>query len=625
MDSIIERLLALRESVIMKKSITIITSLFICLSVAFSEIPTGYYDAAAGKSGADLKAALNTIINSNLTRVSYGDARYILDETDRDPSNSNNCILVYLGTSVSGTWDGTTWNREHVWPQSLMGTDVNNSSIGVGSDLQNLKPADPNENIYRGNKYYSNQNTAVSYAPREAVKGDIARILFYMAVMYESSPDLELVNTPPELYQMGLLDILIDWNTQDPVDDFERNRNEVIYTYQHNRNPFIDHPEYVDLIWSDNPPPSAPTQLIASSISYTKITLSWTDNSSNENGFYLYQDDSLINTIDSNVTTYTVDGLAPGKTYTFSVTAWNVNGESSLASLEVTTLDEDPTLTSIFFSEYIEGSGNNKALEIVNGSSNTIAMDGYVIISNANNGTWLSVNYTFPSGTVLNPGQVWVIANASADQSILNVADAITSNTIVNFNGDDVRALVKINGSDTVFIDVIGQYLDPSYSSDGWNVAGVSSGTKDHTLVRKPGIHQGNKNWPVSAGADSTDSEWIVYPVDTFSSLGSHSFNTNMVDKDPTRNNSNYFHLFPAFPNPFNNITRLAFSLLYAGEVTFTVFGLNGQMIEERQLGHLSSGYHAVEWNGNDYVSGIYLYRIQVGNQTSTGKFILLK
>jgi endonuclease I len=82
--------------------------------------------------------------------VSYGDARLILDETDRDPNNSSNCILVYLGTSVSGNWDGgITWNREHVWPQSLLGVNVENQSINVGSDLHNLKPADPNENSSR--------------------------------------------------------------------------------------------------------------------------------------------------------------------------------------------------------------------------------------------------------------------------------------------------------------------------------------------------------------------------------------------------------------------------------------------------------------------------------------------
>lgn len=95
-----------------------------------------------------------------------------------------------------------------------------------------------------------------SREPRDSVKGDIARMLFYMAVRYEGDNgeiDLELnekVNNNKDPY-MGKLSVLLKWNEQDPVDDLERKRNEVIFTkYQHNRNPFIDHPEWVNKIWN---------------------------------------------------------------------------------------------------------------------------------------------------------------------------------------------------------------------------------------------------------------------------------------------------------------------------------------------------------------------------------------
>ena len=211
---------------------------------------SAYYFSASGLSGTALLEELRVIINTGLTRVTYDSAKYILDETDQDPNNPNNLILVYLGTSVSGTWDaGVTWNREHVWSQSLLGVDTNPSSKHVGSDLHNLKPANPSENSSRGNKYFDNVTTTVSYAPRDEVKGDVARILFYMVVMYDY---LTLQNRIPNVYEMAWLNTLLTWHENDPVDDFERNRNEVIYTYQSNRNPFIDYPEFVGLIGPTN-------------------------------------------------------------------------------------------------------------------------------------------------------------------------------------------------------------------------------------------------------------------------------------------------------------------------------------------------------------------------------------
>ncbi len=95
---------------------------------------------------------------------------------------------------------------------------------------------------------------------------------------------------------------------------------------------------------------------------------------------------------------------------------------------------------------------------------------------------------------------------------------------IVGFNGDDVRALVKINATDTVIIDQIGLYdlVDPG---NGWDVAGVNDATKDHSLVRKAEVFRGNKDWNIAAGTDSLSSEWIVYPKDTTMYLGSHTMN----------------------------------------------------------------------------------------------------
>lgn len=211
-------------------------------------LPT-YYLMAQDMTDATLLLSLRTIINDGFYGVSYGEARYLLDDTDADPNHPGNLILVYLGTSVSGVWDsGVTWNREHVWPQSALPDSASNSSTNTASDLHNLKPSDPDENGYRGNKYFDNISSSVSYEPRDEVKGDVARIMLYMIVMYD---ELTLVDRTPvtDNLEMAMFSTLLEWHWQDPVDDFERHRNQLIYEFQGNRNPFIDYPEFVNLIW----------------------------------------------------------------------------------------------------------------------------------------------------------------------------------------------------------------------------------------------------------------------------------------------------------------------------------------------------------------------------------------
>ncbi|CUB08350.1 Extracellular ribonuclease precursor [Bacillus cereus] len=176
-------------------------------------------------------------------------------------------ILLYTGRSQGKLTNGSgvdNWNREHVWAKSHgdFGT-----TAGPGTDLHHLRATDVSVNSSRGNLDFDNGGVnhseateckydSDSWEPRDSVKGDIARMLFYMAVRYEGDNgevDLELnekVNNNKDPY-MGKLSVLLKWNEQDPVDDLERKRNEVIFTkYQHNRNPFIDHPEWVNKIWN---------------------------------------------------------------------------------------------------------------------------------------------------------------------------------------------------------------------------------------------------------------------------------------------------------------------------------------------------------------------------------------
>ena len=242
--------------------------------------PAGYYAPAAGLSGAGLKAALHEIIDDHVRypySSSYTDTWNILRDSDQDPNNPANVILVYNGASVNGALEynnGAGWNREHVWPQSLGGFGTN---PGPGTDCHNLKPCSIAINSGRDNLEFDDGGAAYtaegltltyrdgnSFEPNPAFKGDLARIIFYMAVRYEGDagePDLEMDDlTNGDTYTFGKRSTLLLWHALDPVDEFERRRNSRIAAYQGNRNPFIDHPEYAQAIWGAERPVPVITQ-----------------------------------------------------------------------------------------------------------------------------------------------------------------------------------------------------------------------------------------------------------------------------------------------------------------------------------------------------------------------------
>ena len=179
-----------------------------------------------------------------------------------------------------------------------------------------------------------------------------------------------------------------------------------------------------------------------------------------------------------------------------------------------------------YFSEYAEGSSNNKYLEIYNPTDTTIDLTQYAYPSVANAPTTAGEHdfwNEFDSGASVAPGEVYVIMHGSFDSSKRGEADE--DHTYLS-NGDDGYALVY--GTETSFtvVDVIGQNIFESSYADpgtGWDVAGVSNATKDHTLVRKPNISQGTTDWTTSAGSNAEDSQWVVYDSDTWDYVGSHS------------------------------------------------------------------------------------------------------
>lgn len=217
---------------------------------------SAYYAGAEGLEGTDLRTFLSNRVNQDYVGVNYGVARQALAKADVDPNNANNVLTIYSRESVKGLWDGKTWTREHVWPNSRLGIPrVTNTQINQASDLHNLRAIIQSINSSRSNKVYDVTTTENTYYPGED-RGDVARILFYMILKYPilSLTDEIYSNDPATNYtlegaKMSRISVLLQWHFEDAVDQFERDRNEVIYTYQNNRNPFIDHPEFVEKIF----------------------------------------------------------------------------------------------------------------------------------------------------------------------------------------------------------------------------------------------------------------------------------------------------------------------------------------------------------------------------------------
>ncbi len=178
-------------------------------------------------------------------------------------------------------------------------------------------------------------------------------------------------------------------------------------------------------------------------------------------------------------------------------------------------------LDNIFISEYIEGGSNNKAIEIYNASDATVDLSRYRLRLYFNGSS--SIGQSIALAGTLSPDDVFVIANGSASAEILALADLLSGS--LTFNGDDAVELYCADPATVLDrIGVVG--IDPG---SGWDVAGVTTGTLNHTMVRKPNVAQGNLDWPSSAGTDATDSEWIVYAQDVIDYLGFHTFDDGTV------------------------------------------------------------------------------------------------
>lgn len=246
-------------------------------SVLFAQEQDGYYSSAEGKNKAELKTALYNIIGSH-TALEYYSSSTSFRSTDWHPPVTGypkGYFWDMYSNNKRTSWTGM--NREHSMPKSWFGiSSGEENSAPIGSDLHNLYPSDASANSAKSNyalgevgiatftngvvKVGSNTYagfTGTVFEPADEYKGDFARTYMYMVTCYEDYASVwqntgtssMLYNNTYPTFKPYAVSLLLKWNTDDPVSDKEIIRNNAVYTLQHNRNPFIDHPELADFIW----------------------------------------------------------------------------------------------------------------------------------------------------------------------------------------------------------------------------------------------------------------------------------------------------------------------------------------------------------------------------------------
>ena len=418
------------------KTLLIVGLLFSAANI-FAQIPTGYYDGTAGLTGAALKTKLSQIITNGHQTKSYdnlyngypstdSDNYYekdgsVLDIYSENPKGTDPYVYQH-GSKQCGNYkvEGDCYNREHIFPQGYF-----NSASPMVSDIHHIVPTDGKVNGYRSNFPFGKVGTAnfvsangskrgtsaspnysgTVFEPIDEFKGDVARMILYFATRYESklstfSDNDILTNTAFPGVEAWELAVLKEWHTNDPVSQREIDRNNAAYTYQGNRNPFIDHPEYVALIWGTTTPdteaPTTPTNLAVTGSTSSTISLSWTASTDNiiVATYDIYLDGTLKTSSATN--SATVTGLNPSTTYTFYIKAKDAAGNTSNQSNTATGTTTENT----------GGGGNN--------NNTTCGTENFEGISGTPN-TYETINWT-------STGITWTATDSRSDQTINNKA-----------------------------------------------------------------------------------------------------------------------------------------------------------------------------------------------------------
>ena len=533
-------------------------------TTAHAATPAGYYDAANNSSPLALRNTLHDIIDDH-QRYPYTssatDTWDILESADEDPANPNNVIDIYKNASYAKEGGGNSfYNREHTWPKSYGFPDDGSSNYPY-TDTHHLFISDSSYNSSRSNKPYADCNGCSekitllnnnrgggagdsnwtagqfedgSWQTWAGRKGDTARAIMYMAIRYEggthgvtgvSEPDLIITDDRSligssstgsnlSVAYMGLKSVLLQWHKEDPVDAFEQRHNDTVYMFQGNRNPFIDHPEYVACVFEnicngnpgDTTAPDAPNGLSATG-GDMQVSMSWSANTESDlAGYNVYRSTtsglsgSKVNASLVTGTSFTDLSVAADTTYYYSVHAVDTSFNQSTASLEATATTDAGTPpptgdANVWINElhYDNASTDvNEAVEVA-GTAGT-DLTGWTLIGyNGSNGT--SYKTVDLSG---------IIADQDNGMGTINFAFSGMQN-----GGPDGMALLDSEGTVVQFLSYEGSFSATNGPASGQTSVDIGVVETSSTVV-------GNSLQLSGTGSNYSDFTWQSAAANTF-------------------------------------------------------------------------------------------------------------
>ena len=592
----------------MKIKTLLIVGLLFSVANIFAQIPTGYYDGTAGLTGAALKTKLSQIITNGHQTKSYdnlyngypstdSDNYYekdgsVLDIYSENPKGTDPYVYQH-GSKQCGKYkvEGDCYNREHIFPQGYF-----NSASPMVSDIHHVVPTDGKVNGYRssfpfgkvGSANFVSENgskrgTSASpnysgtvFEPIDEFKGDVARMILYFATRYESKlssfkdNDI-LTNSAFPGVEAWELAVLKEWHTNDPVSQREIDRNNAAYTYQGNRNPFIDQPEYVALIWGTTTPdteaPSTPTNLIVTGSTSSTISLSWTASTDNimVATYDIYLDGTLKTSSSSN--SITVTGLNPSTTYSFYVKAKDAAGNTSSQSNTTT-----GTTT--------ENTGGNDG-----GSTTSCGTEDFEGVSGAVN-TYKTVTWT-------NNGITWTATDSRSDQTINNKAITVRNGTLSSstisggISSLTIKTQLKFsgtNGSFKLFINGVEKGTIP-YSD-----------TVTTTTISNINV---SGNVTISIQNNSTTSNRVAFDDLSWTCYNGLGTDETTVNK------------FSIYPNPVKNNTLYVTGKNIEKIKRVEIYNVNGILVQVAEKPFLNKNYLVLK----NLPKGIYFAKFDDNSQ----------
>jgi len=553
--------------------------LLLLSSITVAQPPAGYYNSAAGLTGYQLKTALYNIIKNHNDQgysalwsfYEYGDTLpaaltnsgtstdIIWDIYSYNP-NGQNPYEYLSGSDQCGTYsgEGSCYNREHTFPQSWF-----NQASPMKNDVVQVLPTDGYVNGKRSNYPYSEVGSATwtsqngsklgtsnaagfsgtAFEPIDEFKGDVARIYFYMATRYENvianwqsnaNADDVLDGTSDHVYDNWFLDLMMQWHEQDPVSQKELDRNNDIYDYQNNRNPFVDHPEYAESIWGYDTIKAEPSNHVANFTTTTTtdsaITLTWNDNDGtvaadyfllmiNTTGTFTAPVDSVPQTDDTDLSdgegdininhgtqTYTWGGLDTATVYYFTIypytnTGSNVNykTDGTVPTAQDTTTatgnsggggggNNTDTTYLLLISEVADPGDNSNArfVELYNAGTGDIdfSAETWYLCRQANGSSW---------------GDILLTGTLKADSTMVIANGTSNFNTAYGFNPDMANGNISGNGNDGYFLYKNGNHttgtLVDAYGIIDQNGTGTPWEYQDSKAVRLYTVDSASSTW----------------------------------------------------------------------------------------------------------------------------------